>query len=85
MSVESAARKELKAKLELCTEAQIGMFNAMYGTIEKIPFEKMLLAEKQIDRTLEKNKTRLKVKVGTCIRCGQTKELDDREICRSCS
>jgi hypothetical protein len=51
----TAARNALREKLELCTEPQISRFNLMYGSIDKIEFEKMRRAEEQIDATIVLN------------------------------
>ena len=51
----TSARNALRAKLELCTEKQIAMFNRMYGSIDEIEFEKMRRAEEQVDATIVLN------------------------------
>ena len=55
MSIIDVSRESLRVKLNKCTEGQKKLFNCMYGSIDKIPFDKMEWAEKQIDRTLEEN------------------------------
>lgn len=49
-------REKIRELLNQCTEAQIGMFNRMYGSIDTIPNEKMDRAYDQCLRTIEKNK-----------------------------
>lgn len=56
MNLIEAARKTLKEKLSKCNKDEIEFFNRMYVSVDEIPFEKMVWAEKQIDRTLEKHK-----------------------------
>ena len=55
MNIIDVSREQLREKLNKCTQKQIDFFNRMYGSVDKIPFEKMIRAEEQIDRTLEKN------------------------------
>lgn len=54
MSIIDVSRESLREKLNRCTEAEVTMFNRMYGSVDKISFEKMEWAERQIDRTLAK-------------------------------
>lgn len=45
--------------LEQCTDAQIGMFRRMYGSIDAIPEDKMRWAYSQCARTVDTNKLRV--------------------------
>jgi hypothetical protein len=53
--IEKAARNIIFHKLNKCTPAQKEIFNRMYKSIDKIPFNKLKWAEQQIDRTIAKN------------------------------
>lgn len=48
-------RNELSILYEQCTEKQQLFFNRMYGSVEKIPAEKIEWAISQCQRTIIKN------------------------------
>lgn len=52
---EEATREVLKKLLAQCTEAQRKFFDRLYGSIDKIPYEKMDHAITQAQRSVEKN------------------------------
>jgi hypothetical protein len=51
-------RQMMRDFLAQCTEAQVDLFNRMYGSVDKIPEDKMDWAIQQCERTVAKNQTR---------------------------
>ena len=48
-------RQMMRDFLAQCTGAQVDLFNRMYGSVDKIPENKMDWAIQQCERTVEKN------------------------------
>lgn len=55
MYLPKTKRELLAARLALCTSKQIGLFDAMYGSIDDILTSQMDWAFKQVDSTIRKN------------------------------
>lgn len=51
--LEKEDREILRKALSKCTDKQISMFNRMYGSVDKIPYEKMDWAYSQIMKSLK--------------------------------
>lgn len=51
-TLENLGREKLKELLSQLPKNNVDMFNLMYGSVEKIPFEKMNWAIQQCENTL---------------------------------
>jgi hypothetical protein len=54
-------KQMLRDFLAQCTEAQVDMFNRMYGSVETIKEDKMEWAIQQCERTVAKNKQKANI------------------------
>jgi len=53
--IQGFARDQIKLLLDQCTPEQQAFFNRIWGSVEKVPEDKLKTAWQQIDRTLAKN------------------------------
>ena len=53
--IELFRKEKLKSLYEQCTKPQQDLFNRMYGSLEKIPLDKVDWAIQQCERTISKN------------------------------
>lgn len=51
-------RDMIRDFLGKCTEAQVNLFNIMYGSVDKLPTDKMDWALQQCERTVAKNEAK---------------------------